>query len=134
MSLLALIEQAEEWRAFHKARGALGNIEALGASIRIKALKDARAALEAMRDDLIERLAELEENGREYERIVGPKTYKEVADDLRQAEARERGFREVLGYVHDWLVNTPWGRKFIEDAKAIDTVVLAALSAYKEGE
>jgi hypothetical protein len=42
----ALIEQAEEWRAYHKARGVPGNIEALAASIRIKALKDAlRAAL-----------------------------------------------------------------------------------------
>lgn len=43
--LTDLIEQAEEWRKFHKARGAAGYIEALAASIRIKALKDALRAL-----------------------------------------------------------------------------------------
>ena len=45
--LIALIKQAEDWRAYHKARGAPGYIEALAAAIRLKALKDARAALEA---------------------------------------------------------------------------------------
>jgi hypothetical protein len=38
-----LIAEAEQWRKFHKARGA--TIEALGAAIRIRALKDAIAAV-----------------------------------------------------------------------------------------
>lgn len=41
----ALIEQAKQWRAFHKARGPAGYIETLAASIRLKALNDARRAL-----------------------------------------------------------------------------------------
>lgn len=45
--LRALIIEAEEWRAFHKNRGALGRIEALAASIRLKALKDAYRVLTA---------------------------------------------------------------------------------------
>lgn len=39
-----LIAEAESWREFHRARG--GQIEALGAQIRIKALKEALAAVE----------------------------------------------------------------------------------------
>lgn len=46
--LRAMIIEAENWRAYHKARGAPGYIEALAASIRIKALKD---ALDAVKDD-----------------------------------------------------------------------------------
>lgn len=46
-ALDAMIEQAKQWRAFHKARGAAGYIEALAASIRIKALNDARCSLSA---------------------------------------------------------------------------------------
>lgn len=46
-----MIRQAQEWRAFHKARGAAGYIEALACSIRIKALKDAiRSTTEATHD------------------------------------------------------------------------------------
>lgn len=44
--LRALIVQAEDWRAFHKKRGPAGYIEALAASIRLKALKDAYRALQ----------------------------------------------------------------------------------------
>lgn len=40
-----LIAEAETWRAFHRARG--GQIEALGAEIRLKALREALAILEA---------------------------------------------------------------------------------------
>jgi hypothetical protein len=39
-----LIAETETWREFHKMRG--GQIEALGAQIRIKALKEALAAVE----------------------------------------------------------------------------------------
>lgn len=39
-----LIEETKGWRAFHKARGAAGQIEALAADIRIKALYDALMA------------------------------------------------------------------------------------------
>lgn len=39
-----LIAETETWRAFHKGRG--GQIEALGADIRLKALKEALAAME----------------------------------------------------------------------------------------
>lgn len=42
-TLRELIEQAEEWRAFHKARGVPGRIEALAAAIRVKALKRRRS-------------------------------------------------------------------------------------------
>jgi SH3-like domain-containing protein len=38
--IVDLIVEAEAWRAFHKARGQAGYIEALTASIRIKALQD----------------------------------------------------------------------------------------------
>jgi hypothetical protein len=44
-ALLKLIEETERWRAFHKARGSAGQIEALGADIRLKALKEALAAV-----------------------------------------------------------------------------------------
>ena len=43
----ALIEEARKWRLLHKRRGREGHVEALAASIRIKALLDARKALEA---------------------------------------------------------------------------------------
>jgi hypothetical protein len=42
----ALIREAERWRLYHKQRGALGYIEAIGCDIRIKALKDAKEAIE----------------------------------------------------------------------------------------
>lgn len=42
--LRKLIAEAETWRAFHQARG--GQIEALGADIRLKALREALAVLE----------------------------------------------------------------------------------------
>lgn len=45
-ALRKLIVETEQWRAFHKARGAAGQIECLGADIRLKALKDALAAVE----------------------------------------------------------------------------------------
>lgn len=44
MEILKLISEAENWRAFHLARR--NWIEAAAASIRIKALNDAIAALE----------------------------------------------------------------------------------------
>jgi hypothetical protein len=44
--LLALIAETVRWRAFHKARGASGQIETLCANIRLKALTDALAAIE----------------------------------------------------------------------------------------
>lgn len=43
--LLELIAETERWRAFHKARGRLGQIETLGADIRLKALREALAAV-----------------------------------------------------------------------------------------
>jgi hypothetical protein len=43
----ALIREAEQWRVYHKQRGALGYIEALGCDIRIKALKDAKETIDA---------------------------------------------------------------------------------------
>lgn len=46
--LIELIREAEAWRLFHKRRLMPGYIEALAASIRIRALKD---ALELMKDD-----------------------------------------------------------------------------------
>lgn len=42
-----LIDQARRWRVYHKQRGQLGQIEALAASIRLAALLDAKAAVEA---------------------------------------------------------------------------------------
>jgi hypothetical protein len=42
----AIIREAEHWRQFHKLRGQLGYIEALGCDIRIKALKDAKEAID----------------------------------------------------------------------------------------
>lgn len=42
-----LIREAESFRIFHKMRGREGYIEALAAAIRIKALKDARDAINA---------------------------------------------------------------------------------------
>ena len=41
-----LIEQAKQAREYHMARGRLGMIEALGAQIRLNALKEALAAME----------------------------------------------------------------------------------------
>ena len=41
----ALIREAERDRLWHKSRGQIGQIEALAASIRIKALKDAKDAI-----------------------------------------------------------------------------------------
>lgn len=40
-----LIVETERWRALHKARGGAGQIEALAADIRLKALRDALAAV-----------------------------------------------------------------------------------------
>lgn len=42
----ALIRQADRDRLWHKQRGQVGYIEAAAASIRIKALKDAKEAIE----------------------------------------------------------------------------------------
>lgn len=44
-ALIQLIAETERWRAFHKARGSAGQIECLGADIRLKALKEALAAV-----------------------------------------------------------------------------------------
>lgn len=41
-----LIAEAERVREYHKRRGAPGYIEAAAAAIRIRALRDAKAALE----------------------------------------------------------------------------------------
>lgn len=46
-----LIAETENWRAFHKARG--GQIEALGADIRIKALREALASLPTPNDEML---------------------------------------------------------------------------------
>lgn len=46
--LRSMIVEAENWRLYHKARGSAGYIEALAASIRIRALKD---ALDAVKED-----------------------------------------------------------------------------------
>lgn len=43
----SLIRDAEEWLRFHKRRGSHGRIEALAAQIRLRALRDAKAAMEA---------------------------------------------------------------------------------------
>jgi hypothetical protein len=43
--LRELIAETERWRAFHKARGPQGYIETLGADIRLKALREALAAV-----------------------------------------------------------------------------------------
>lgn len=42
-AILKLISEAESWRVFHRSKGA--HIEAAACAIRIKALKDALAAL-----------------------------------------------------------------------------------------
>lgn len=42
----AMIREAEEWRDYYRARNAKGEIEALCANVRLKALRDARAAME----------------------------------------------------------------------------------------
>lgn len=41
----ALIREAEQWRVYHKQRGQVGYIEALACDIRIKALRDAKEAM-----------------------------------------------------------------------------------------
>jgi len=41
-----LIDQAKQDRAWHKSRGAAGQIEALACAIRIRALEDALRAIE----------------------------------------------------------------------------------------
>lgn len=45
--LNTLIAETKEWHRYHKSRGRLGAIEALGTVIRLRALEDAKAALEA---------------------------------------------------------------------------------------
>lgn len=47
---------------------------------------------------------------------------------LAAAETQMRAKDEALGHVHNWLVNTPWDRKFLDDALAIDAVVLDAMN------
>lgn len=41
-------------------------------------------------EELTRRIAELEHSEAEYERIVGPKTYQEVADEIERLEANLR--------------------------------------------
>lgn len=41
----ALIRETEQWRVYHKQRGQVGYIEALACDIRIKALRDAKEAM-----------------------------------------------------------------------------------------
>jgi hypothetical protein len=38
--VIALIQQAKEWRVFHRERGEAGRIEVLATNIRLKALAD----------------------------------------------------------------------------------------------
>lgn len=41
----ALIDQTRDWWKYHKRRGSIGQIEALGAQIRLRALLDVRRTL-----------------------------------------------------------------------------------------
>ncbi|PSH68555.1 hypothetical protein CU102_12385 [Phyllobacterium brassicacearum] len=42
-----LIKEAKRWHIFHRSRGKLGQIESLAAQIRIRALNDAKAAVDS---------------------------------------------------------------------------------------
>jgi hypothetical protein len=52
--------------------------------------------LEGTVRELRQRVAELEANERAYERIVGKKSYQEIADELAASQAREQQLREGL--------------------------------------
>ncbi len=124
--------------ALHEKVAALtAEIEALkaerdAAQWMYASMRDRNAASEQRIDELERDDTRNNEASRLIREAAGLISSPDYIDALKASDRTAAALRTALGHVHDWIANTPWDKAFIDEALAIDAVVLDAINAKPE--